>query len=117
MNLRRHGIRPSDIWTHAAFENAIAGVATTGGSTNAVLHLLAISREMGLPLEIDDFQRVSERTPLLADLKRSGKYVAADVDAAGSIHFIANRLLDANYAIVSTLPVTAKTFTDEPSTA
>jgi dihydroxy-acid dehydratase len=69
MNLLKKGIRPSDILTHAAFENAIAGVATTGGSTNAVLHLLAISREMGLPLDIDDFQRVSERTPLLADLK------------------------------------------------
>ena len=81
MNLLKKGIRPSDILTHPAFENAIAGVATTGGSTNAVLHLLAISREMGLPLEIDDFQRVSERTPLLADLKPAGKYVAADVDA------------------------------------
>src|ERR1039457_4434101 len=74
MNLLRRGIRPIDILTQAAFENAIAGVATTGGSTNAVLHLLAISREMGLPLDIDDFQRVSERTPLLADLKPAGKY-------------------------------------------
>src|ERR1017187_2207634 len=98
MNLLKQGIRPSDILTDAAFENAIAGVATTGGSTNAVLHLLAISREMGLPLEIDDFQRVSERTPLLADLKPAGKYVAADVDTAGGIPVIAKRLLDGKHA-------------------
>jgi dihydroxy-acid dehydratase len=73
MNLLKRGIRPSDILTHAAFENAIAGVATTGGSTNAVLHLLAISREMGLPLDIDDFQRVSERTPLLGRSEACGE--------------------------------------------
>ena len=76
--------------TRAAFENAIARSRDYGGSTNAVLHLLAISREIGLPLDIDDFQRVSERTPLLADLKPAGKYVAADVDAAGGIQLIAS---------------------------
>jgi dihydroxy-acid dehydratase len=113
MNLLKQGIRPSDILTHAAFENAIAGVATTGGSTNAVLHLLAISREMGLPLEIDDFQRVSERTPLLADLKPAGKFVAADVDAAGGIPVIAKRLLDGKYADGSAMTVTGKTFAEE----
>src|SRR5260370_28581880 len=117
MNLRRHGIRPSDIWTHAAFENAIAGVATTGGSTKAVLHLLAISREMGLPLEIDDFQGVSERTPLLADLKPAGKFVAADVDAAGGIPVIAKRLLDGKHANGSTMTVTGKTFAEEANAA
>ncbi|HKB98306.1 MAG TPA: dihydroxy-acid dehydratase [Terriglobales bacterium] len=117
MNLLKLGIRPSDILTHAAFENAIAGVATTGGSTNAVLHLLAISREMGLPLEIDDFQRVSERTPLLADLKPAGKYVAADVDAAGGIPVIAKRLLDGKYANGSTMTVTGKTFAEEANAA
>src|SRR5260370_2016188 len=117
MNLRRHGIRPSDIWTHAAFENAIAGVATTGGSTNAVLHLLAISREMGLPLEIDDFQRVSEGAPLLADVKPAGKYVAADVDAAGGIPVIAKRLLDGKHASGSTMTVTGKTFAEEANAA
>jgi dihydroxy-acid dehydratase len=117
MNLLKHGIRPSDILTHAAFENAIAGVATTGGSTNAVLHLLAISREMGLPLEIDDFQRVSERTPLLADLKPAGKYVAADVDAAGGIPVIAKRLLDGKHADGSTMTVTGKTFAEEANAA
>src|SRR6202795_2427536 len=117
LNLLRQGIRPSDILTDAAFENAIAGVATTGGSTNAVLHLLAISREMGLPLEIDDFQRVSERTPLLADLKPAGKFVAADVDAAGGIQLIAKRLLDGKHANGSTMTVTGKTFAEEANAA
>ncbi|MGA2005023.1 MAG: dihydroxy-acid dehydratase [Terriglobales bacterium] len=122
MNLLRKGIRPSDILTHAAFENAIAGVATTGGSTNAVLHLLAISREMGsnkndLALDIDDFQRVSERTPLLADLKPAGKYVAADVDAAGGIPVIAKRLLDGGHADGSAMTVTGRTFAEEASAA
>ena len=69
MNLLKKGILPRDILTRKAFDNAIAGVACTGGSTNAVLHLLAISREAGVPLQIDDFQKVSERTPLLADLQ------------------------------------------------
>jgi dihydroxy-acid dehydratase len=113
MNLLKQGIRPSDVLTHAAFENAIAGVATTGGSTNAVLHLLAISREMGLPLEIDDFQRVSERTPLLADLKPAGKFVAADVDAAGGIQLIAKRLLEGKHIDGSALTVTGKTVAEE----
>jgi dihydroxy-acid dehydratase len=140
MNLLKRGIRPSDILTHAAFENAIAGVAATGGSTNAVLHLLAISRELGSgtnghrdseetgaykigshesgrALTIDDFQRVSERTPLLADLKPAGKYVAADVDAAGGIPVIAKRLLDGKYADGTTLTVTSKTFAEEASAA
>ena len=117
MNLLKKGIKPSDILTHAAFENAIAGVATTGGSTNAVLHLLAISREMGLPLDIDDFQRVSERTPLLADLKPAGKYVAADVDAAGGIQLIAKRLLEGKHVNGSTMTVTGKTFAEEANTA
>ena len=117
LNLLKQGIRPSDILTHKAFENAIAGVATTGGSTNAVLHLLAISREIGLPLDIDDFQRVSERTPLLADLKPAGKYVAADVDAAGGIPVIAKRLLDGKHAHGSPMTVTGKTFAEEASAA
>src|SRR5271167_915789 len=113
MNLLKRGIRPGDILTHAAFENAIAGVATTGGSTNAVLHLLAISREMALPLDIDDFQRVSERTPLLADLKPAGKYVATDVDAAGGIPVIAKRLLDGKHVNGSAMTVTGRTFAEE----
>src|SRR5713226_4550788 len=113
MNLLKQGIRPSDILTHAAFENAIAGVACTGGSTNAVLHLLAIARESGVSLEMDDFQKVSERTPLLADLKPAGRFVAADVDKAGGIPVIAKRLLDGNCADGSTLTVTGRTFAEE----
>ena len=117
LNLLRAGILPRRILTRAAFENAIASVAATGGSTNAVLHLLAISREAGVALEIDDFQRVSERTPLLADLKPSGKYVAADVDKAGGIPVIAKRLLDAKCADGSTLTVTGRTFAEEANDA
>ncbi|MGA8285521.1 MAG: dihydroxy-acid dehydratase [Candidatus Sulfotelmatobacter sp.] len=117
LNLLKAGILPRRILTRAAFENAIASVAATGGSTNAVLHLLAISREAGVALEIDDFQRVSERTPLLADLKPSGKYVAADVDKAGGIPVIAKRLLDAKCADGSTLTVTGRTFAEEANDA
>ncbi|HWY20236.1 MAG TPA: dihydroxy-acid dehydratase [Candidatus Acidoferrum sp.] len=117
MNLLRNGILPRRILTRAAFENAIASVAATGGSTNAVLHLLAIAREAEVALEIDDFQTVSERTPLLADLKPSGKYVAADVDKAGGIPVIAKRLLDAKCADGSTLTVTGRTFAEEANDA
>jgi dihydroxy-acid dehydratase len=117
MNLLRNGILPRRILTRAAFENAIASVATTGGSTNAVLHLLAIAREAEVDLEIEDFQTVSERTPLLADLKPSGKYVAADVDKAGGIPVIAKRLLDAKLADGSTITVTGRTFAEEANDA
>jgi dihydroxy-acid dehydratase len=117
MNLLQHGILPKQILTLPAFENAIAGVAATGGSTNAVLHLLAIAREAGIPLNIDDFQKVSERTPLLADLKPTGRYVAADVDKAGGIPVIAKRLLDAKCATGTTLTVTGKTFAEEANAA
>ena len=83
MELLREGVYPKR-YSHAPrFDNAIAGVAATGGSTNAVLHLLAIAREAGVPLHIDDFQKISERTPLLADLKPSGRFVASDMHRAG----------------------------------
>jgi dihydroxy-acid dehydratase len=117
LNLLKKDIRPKDILTRLAFHNAIAGVACTGGSTNAVLHLLAISREMGVPLAIDDFQKVSERTPLLADLKPSGRFVAADVDKAGGIPVIAKRLLDGKCADGSALTVTGRTFAEEANAA
>lgn len=113
LNALKQGIRPRDILKRAAFENAIAGVACTGGSTNAVLHLLAIAREAEVPLVINDFQTVSERTPLLADLKPAGRFVAADVDKAGGIPVIARRLLDGKYADGSMLTVTGKTFAEE----
>ena len=84
-------------FTRDAFENAIASVAATGGSTNAVLHLLAIAREADVDLQIDDFQKVSERTPLLADLKPSGRFVAADMHHAGGVRLLARRLLHGNH--------------------
>jgi dihydroxy-acid dehydratase len=117
LNLLKKGILPKDILTRPAFDNAIAGVACTGGSTNAVLHLLAIAREMGVPLAIDDFQKVSERTPLLANLKPAGKFVAADVDKAGGIPVIAKRLLDGKLVNGSTMTVTGKTFAEEANAA
>jgi dihydroxy-acid dehydratase len=85
VQLLRDGRRPLQRLSRASFENAIAAVAATGGSTNAVLHLLALAREAGIPLSIDDFDRVSRRTPLLADLKPGGQYVAVDMDRAGGV--------------------------------
>jgi dihydroxy-acid dehydratase len=117
MNLLAKAILPKDVLTHSAFENAIAGVACTGGSTNAVLHLLAIAREMGVSLVIEDFQKISERTPLLANLKPAGKYVAADMDKAGGIPVIAKRLLDAKLAHGAALTVTGRSFAEEASAA
>ncbi len=96
MNVLKQELRPREILTRHAFENAIASVAATGGSTNAVLHLLAVAREAGVDLRIDDFQTVSERTPLLADLKPSGRFVAADMHRAGGVRLLARRLLQGN---------------------
>ena len=95
MDLLRRGVRPLDILTRKAFENAIASVAATGGSTNAVLHLLAMAREAEVPLTIDDFDAISSRTPIIADLKPGGRYVAVDVHRAGGIPLIAKKLLEA----------------------
>jgi len=97
MDVLRRNVRPLDILTRPAFENAIAGVAATGGSTNAVLHLLALAREANVPLTIDDFDAVSSRTPLIADLRPGGRYLAADLDRAGGIELVAKRLVDAGY--------------------
>jgi dihydroxy-acid dehydratase len=94
MDLLKADLRPSRIITRKAIENAIASVAATGGSTNAVLHLLAIAREAGVELTIDDFDRISERTPLIADLKPGGRFVASDLYKAGGIQLVAKRLLD-----------------------
>ena len=110
MNALKNDIRPSQILTRQAFENAIASVAATGGSTNAVLHLLALARDAGVPLTIDDFDEISRKTPLLVDLKPSGKYVAADVDRAGGIQLIAQRLLEGGFVDGSQLTVTGQTF-------
>jgi dihydroxy-acid dehydratase len=94
IDVLRRDLRPSQIITRQAIENAIAAVAATGGSTNAVLHLLAIAREAGLELSIDDFDRISARTPLIADLKPGGRFVANDLYKAGGIQLVAKRLLD-----------------------
>jgi dihydroxy-acid dehydratase len=113
MHVLEKGPRPRDILTREAFENAIASVAATGGSTNAVLHLLAIAREAGVHLEIDDFQTVSQRTPLLADLKPSGRFVAADMHRAGGIRLLARRLLDGKYLDPAAKTVTGLTIGEE----
>jgi dihydroxy-acid dehydratase len=94
MRILELGIRPRDIMTKEAFENAIAVAAAMGGSTNLVLHLLAIAYEAGVDLTIDDFERVSERTPYLADLKPVGRYVMADIDRIGGVPVVMKALLD-----------------------
>jgi dihydroxy-acid dehydratase len=117
MNVLQQGIKPRDILTRDAFENAIASVAATGGSTNAVLHLLAIAREAGVELEIDDFQTVSARTPLLADLKPSGRFVASDMHRAGGIRLLARRLVRGNYLHASAKTVTGLSIGAETESA
>jgi dihydroxy-acid dehydratase len=117
MNLLKKGLFPKDILTKEAFENAIAAVAATGGSTNAVLHLLAIAREAGVPLHIDDFQRVSERTPLLADLKPAGRFVATDMHRAGGIRLLTRRLIRGEFLHPKTMTVTGLTLASEAESA
>jgi len=106
-------LKPRDIVTRKSLENAIASVAATGGSTNAVLHLLAIAREAELDLNIDDFDRISSRTPLLVDLKPGGKYVAVDVHNAGGIGIITKRLIEGGYADGGQKTVTGRTLAEE----
>jgi len=117
LNLVKSNLRPRDIVTRKSIDNAIASVATTGGSTNAVLHLLAMAREAGIALNIDDFQTISERTPLLVDLKPAGKFVAVDVDKAGGIAVIAQRLAQGGYVDGSAMTVTGRTFAQEAADA
>ncbi len=115
MNAVKTNLRPRDIVTRKSIENAIASVAASGGSTNAVLHLLAFAREAEIPLTIDDFQEGSSHTPLLADLMPAGKYTAADVDKAGGIQVIAKRLFDGGFVHADALMVTGKTFGETAS--
>src|SRR5262249_11988743 len=117
LNLLKAGVCPADILTRPAFENAIAGVASTGGSTNAVLHLLAIAREAGVPLQIDGFQTVSQRTPLLADLKPAGRFVATDMHRAGGVRLLARRLLRGGHLHAKTLTVTGLSLGAETESA
>ena len=109
MELVRTDLRPRRIVTRNALENAVAAVAATGGSTNAVLHLLAIAHEAGVDLRIGDFDRISERTPLLADLKPGGRFVATDLYRAGGIGLVARRLLEAGLLHRDALTVTGAT--------
>ena len=117
MDVLRRGLRPRAIATHAAFENAIAGVAASGGSTNAVLHLLALAREVGVPLTIDDFDRVSRRTPLWADLKPGGRFTAVDLGRAGGTGVVAQRLVAAGLADGRTVTASGRTFAEEAARA
>ncbi len=109
VDVLRRGLRPSQILTRDAFENAIASVAATGGSTNAVLHLLAIAKEAGVPLDIDDFDRISARVPLLADLKPGGRFVATDLYHAGGIPLVIQRLAAAGVLHEDAITVTGRT--------
>jgi dihydroxy-acid dehydratase len=117
MDILRRGVRPRDIFTRAAIENAIAGIATTGGSTNGVLHLLAMAREAGVPLEIDDFDQISERTPLLGDMRPGGRYAAADLDRAGGTRLVAQRMVEGGFVHNDAMTVTGRTFAEEAALA
>lgn len=117
VQLTKENIVPSDIITQEALENAIASVAASAGSTNAVLHLLAIARELGIKLQIGDFDRISQRIPLIADLKPGGRFVAVDLHKAGGTRLLAKRLLDAGLLKSKCRTVTTKTIGEEAQSA
>jgi len=117
IDLVQREVRPRDIVTRDALENAIASVASTGGSTNAVLHLLAIAHEADIDLRIEDFDRVSERTPLFADLKPGGRFMATDLYKAGGIELVAKRLKEAGLLHSEAMTVTGQTIGEVADTA
>jgi dihydroxy-acid dehydratase len=117
VELAARQVRPRAILTRTAIDNAIAVVAATGGSTNAVLHLLAIAKEAGVPLTIEDFDRISARTPLLADLKPSGRFVATDLHAAGGSPLVVRRLVEGGAVDGRALTVTGKSLGEEAAAA
>src|SRR5713101_2861602 len=117
MELLREGVRPRQIITRPALENAIAAVMATGGSTNAVLHLLAIAREAGVELALADFDRISARTPVYADLKPSGRFVANDLFNAGGGALVAQRLANAKLLNPAAKTVTGKNIGEEAAAA
>ncbi|MBA3994876.1 MAG: dihydroxy-acid dehydratase [Cyanobacteria bacterium DS2.3.42] len=116
MELLKNNVRPSSIITRRALENAIASVVATGGSTNAVLHLLAIAREAGVPLELDEFDTISAKTPIIADLKPGGRFTAPDMETAGGQRLLAKRLQEAGL-IVDSPTVTGRTLFEEAAEA
>ena len=117
VELLRQKLTPRKVVTRKALENAIAAGVMSGRSTNLVLHLLAIAREAGVPLNIDDFDRVSARTPLLCDLKPGGKFVATDIYAAGGTAVVAKRLLDAGLLNPNEITVSGRTIGEEARAA
>jgi len=117
MDLCKRDVRPSKILTAQALENAIVAVCASGGSTNAVLHLIAIANEMHIPLTMDDFDRISEHTPFICDLSPGGKYVAKDYQDAGGSRVLAKRLLDAGLLKGAQLTVSGKTIAEEAAQA
>jgi dihydroxy-acid dehydratase len=117
MRVLEEDLRPSRIITRKSLENAIATVCASGGSTNGVLHLLAVAREMGIDLDIDDFERISKRTPLLADLKPGGRFVATDLYRAGGVPLVLKRLLDAGILHGDEMTVTGRTIGEEAGDA
>jgi dihydroxy-acid dehydratase len=117
MDVLKKGVLPRQLITRRALQNAIAGVMATGGSTNAVLHLLAVAKEAGVKLTIDEFDAVSRRTPLLADLKPWGSYTAPEMYEAGGMAVVAKRLLDAGLLNASEMTVTGRTIGDEARAA
>jgi dihydroxy-acid dehydratase len=117
MRLLEQGVKPRDLITRRSFENAIATVAATGGSTNGVLHFLALARELGVELDIDDFSRISQRTPILTDLKPGGQYVAVDFHEAGGSRVLARRMLEAGLIDGSARTVSGRTLAEEAELA
>jgi len=108
----RNQLLPSEIMTRKAFENAIAVIMATGGSTNAVLHLVAIAHSMGVPLTIDDFENIRRRVPVLCDLKPSGKYVATDLHSVGGVPLVMKMLLKAGLLHGDCMTITGKTIAE-----
>ncbi len=117
MEMLKQGLKPSQIVTRGSLENAISSIALTGGSTNGVLHFLAIAREAGIPLKIEDFDKISTRTPLLADLKPGGRFVAPDLYRAGGITLVAKRLLEGGFLNKDEMTVTGKSIGEEANRA
>ena len=117
MDAVRANRRPSQIITRTALENTVASVAASGGSTNAVLHLIAIAHELGIPLSVDDFDAISKKTPFICDLVPAGKYMASHFQQAGGSRLLAKRLIDAGFADGSTLTISGKTLAEEAALA